>query len=94
MARGAKKGERRGGVQKGYQSEAKKKASELFVSILEDNVHLVESALVELHAKDKGKFLDVFSKLAQYFVPKKMEVDTPSETKITITRKVINGDRT
>lgn len=64
-----------GGKQKGYTSEPTKKAAQLFVSILEGEVDFIKDAFQEVRMKDKAKYLELYAKYAQYFIPKKAEFD-------------------
>ena len=67
--------EKAGGKKKGYTSEPIKKAQELFTSILEGEVDHIQEAFSEVRRKDKAKYLELYAKYAQYFMPKKTEVD-------------------
>jgi hypothetical protein len=69
------KGKKTGGKQKGYTAEPIKKATELFVSILEGEVDHIKGAFEEVRLKDKAKYLELYAKYAQYFIPKKTEVE-------------------
>jgi hypothetical protein len=64
-----------GGKPKGYTSEPVKKATELFVSILEGQVDHIKDAFDDVREKDKAKYLELYAKYAQYFIPRKTEVD-------------------
>jgi hypothetical protein len=62
-----------GGKQKGYTDATVQTARQRFVEICEGQNENVQSALEEVRKKDPAKYLDIMSKLAQYFVPKKVE---------------------
>ena len=80
-----KKGkEKTGGKQKGTENKLTKAARELFVETLEKQVPNVETALAEVYKKDKAKYLELFAKYAQYFVPKKIEATVKDETIVVI----------
>lgn len=64
-----------GGKVKGYTDENKKKATELFVLTLEGEVEHISSAFAEVRMNDKAKYLELFAKYAQYFIPRKTEVE-------------------
>lgn len=64
-----------GGKPKGHMDEHKKKATELFVAILEGEVDHIKQAFAEVRTNDKAKYLELYAKYAQYFIPKKTEVD-------------------
>lgn len=71
-----------GGKAKGYTSEPVKKAQELFVSILEGEVDHLQNALQKVRLKDPAKYLEIYSKFAQYFIPKKTELSGSLDTKV------------
>lgn len=75
------------GRQKGSQNKATKKAKELFLTIMEGEVDNIQDALEAVRKKDKGRYLEVLSKFLPYFIPKKLEIDTPTEMIINVKRK-------
>lgn len=48
-------------------------ARELFILTLESQVPNIQQAFAEVLEKDPARYLDLFSKYAQYFIPKKVE---------------------
>lgn len=64
---------KKGGKQKGHVQPEIKKARELFVQTLEKQVPDIEEAFAKVKAKDPAKYLELFAKYAQYFVPKQVE---------------------
>lgn len=64
---------KQGGRIKGTKDVLVKEARQLFVDILERQVPNIEQALNEVYNKDKAKYLELYAKYAQYFVPKKVE---------------------
>ncbi|WP_353077359.1 hypothetical protein [Flavobacterium sp.] len=48
-------------------------ARELFIMTLEAQVPNVHQAFADVLEKDPAKYLDLFAKYAQYFIPKKVE---------------------
>jgi hypothetical protein len=50
-------------------------ARELFIMTLEAQVPNVHQAFADVLEKDPAKYLDLFAKYAQYFIPKKIESD-------------------
>ena len=50
-------------------------ARELFIKTIEAQVPNIQTAFDEVFEKDKGKYLELVCKYAQYFVPKKIDVD-------------------
>ncbi len=50
-------------------------ARELFIMTLEAQVPNIHQAFAEVLEKDPARYLDLFSKYAQYFIPKKIESD-------------------
>lgn len=75
------------GRQKGTQNKATRKAKELFLSIMEGEVDNIQDALNAVRKENKGRYLEVLSKFLPYFIPKKIEVDTPTSLTINVRRK-------
>lgn len=48
---------------------------ELFIATIEGQVPKIEEAFDEVFENDKAKYLELICKYAQYFVPKKIDVD-------------------
>ena len=73
---GFEKGHKKaGGKQKGYVAEPIKKAQELFTQTLEGEVPYIKDAFEKVRAENPEKYLELFAKYAQYFIPKKTEVE-------------------
>jgi hypothetical protein len=81
-----------GGKQKGYTSEPVKKAQELFVSLLEGEVDHLQAAFDFVRKDDPAKYLEIYSKFAQYFIPKKTELSGSVDSKV-ITVKTPNDNK-
>jgi hypothetical protein len=79
------------GKPKGAENKTTKAAKELFVQIMEGQVDNIQESLERIREKDPGKYLEVLSKFFPYFIPKKMEIDTPEGFNIKITRKVVKA---
>jgi hypothetical protein len=75
------------GKPKGAMAKVNRQAKELFINIMEGEVDNIKNSLDELRTKDKGRYLEVLSKFFPYFIPKKVEIDTPSEITINVKRK-------
>lgn len=75
------------GKKKGTENKINKEAKELFISIMEGQVDNILSSLDEIRKKDKARYLEVLSKFFPYFIPKKVEIDTPHEMVISVKRK-------
>lgn len=75
------------GKPKGAVNKATRKAKELFLEIMDGEVDNIKNSLDELRKKDKGRYLEVLSKFFPYFIPKKVEIDTPGEIVINVKRK-------
>lgn len=94
---GFKKGNKEGqGRPKGAENKLTKEARELFIETLEGQVPFIEEAFKEVKEKNPAKYLELFAKYAQYFVPRKTE----NETKLDIgsfnfdeTIKKLRGDK-
>jgi hypothetical protein len=50
-------------------------ARELFIMTLESQVPNIQQAFADVLEKDPARYLDLFAKYAQYFIPKKVESD-------------------
>ncbi len=72
-------GKKYGGRQKGTPNKMTKASREVFIQTLEGQVPNIEQAFKDVLAKSPEKYLDLFAKYAQYFVPKKTESDIKTE---------------
>ena len=73
---GFKKGNKEGkGRPKGSENKVTADARELFIQTLEGLTPELQSAFEEVRKENPSKFLELFAKYAQYFVPKKTESD-------------------
>lgn len=79
------------GKPKGAENKTTKAAKELFVSIMEGEVDNIKDSLEKVRKKDPAKYLEVLSKFYPYFMPKKLEVDTPTGLRVNINRKIIKA---
>jgi hypothetical protein len=79
------------GKPKGAENKTTKAAKELFVSIMEGEVDHIKDSLEKVRKKDPAKYLEVLSKFYPYFMPKKLEVDTPTGLNINVNRKIIKA---
>ncbi len=71
-----KKGQKAGpGRPKGMENKLTTEAREMFIKTLEGQVPNIQQAFYDVLAKSPEKYLDLFAKYAQYFVPKKTETD-------------------
>ncbi len=71
-----KKGQKAGpGRPKGMENKLTTEAREMFIQTLEGQVPNIQKAFTDVLAKSPEKYLDLFAKYAQYFVPKKTETD-------------------
>lgn len=72
-----KKGEsgNKNGRPKGAQDKLTKEAREIFIETLEGQVPNIEDAFAKVLKESPSKYLELFAKYAQYFVPKKTEAD-------------------
>lgn len=68
-----------GGMKKGYKTEPVKKAQELFVQTLEGQVPYINDAFEELRKESPSKYLEIFAKYAQYFVPRKTDITSDGQ---------------
>lgn len=75
------------GKPKGAQNKTTKEARQLFISIMEGQVEHVNESLEQIRLKDPKDYLDTLSKFFPYFIPKKVEIDTPNEIIVNVKRK-------
>lgn len=75
------------GKPKGAENKTTKAAKELFVSIMEGQVDHIEAALDKIREKEPAKYLEVLSKFYPYFMPKKIEVDSPTDITVHVKRR-------
>lgn len=64
------------GRPKGAENKLVKEARELFIETLEGQVPFIEEAFREVKEKNPSKYLELFAKYAQYFVPRKSETES------------------
>ena len=62
------------GKPKGAEAKVNKEARQLFVETLQGQVGHIHNAFEQVRVKDPAKYLELFAKYAQYFVPKKVDV--------------------
>jgi hypothetical protein len=75
------------GRPKGLENKTTKEARELFISIMEGEVDKIKASLDTVRKQDAKEYLDVLSKFFPYFIPKKVEIDTPNEIIVNVKRK-------
>jgi hypothetical protein len=63
------------GRPKGSQNAIILTARELFIATIESQVPNIQIAFDEVFETDKAKYLELMGRYAQYFVPKKIDVD-------------------
>jgi hypothetical protein len=85
MPKGFQKGN--AGKPKGAENKTNKAARELFLSIMEGQQGYIEESLAEVRKKDHAKFLELLSKFYPYFIPKKIELDTPTNLTVNVKRR-------
>lgn len=68
-------GKKHGGRKKGTENKITKEARELFINTLENLTPEIEEAFRKVLKDSPSRFLDLYAKYAQYFVPKKTEND-------------------
>lgn len=79
------------GKPKGAENKTTRAAKELFVSIMEGEVDNIKESLDKIRKKDPALYLQTLSKFYPYFMPRKMEVDTPTGLNITVNRRIIKA---
>ena len=85
------------GKPKGAENKLTKEARELFIETLEGQVPNIEEAFKEVLEKNPAKYLELFAKYAQYFVPRKSENEVKGEVRASFnfedTIKKLRGDK-
>lgn len=72
------------GKQKGTKSKTTAAAKELFYEIMDGEIGNIKDALDKVRKKSPAVYLTTLSKLMPYFLPKKLEVDAPTELEIRV----------
>ena len=72
------------GRPKGSENKLTTEAREMFIKTLEGQVPNIQQAFYDVLAKSPEKYLDLFAKYAQYFVPKKTESEIKGELSSSI----------
>lgn len=67
------------GRPKGAENKLTKEARQMFIDTLEGQVPNIEAAFADVLKKNPAKYLELFAKYAQYFVPKKTESDIKAD---------------
>jgi hypothetical protein len=75
------------GKQKGTKSKTTTKAKELFYAIMDGEIGNIKDSLDKVRKKNPAAYLTTLSKLMPYFLPKKLEVDAPTEMIINVKRR-------
>lgn len=85
------------GRPKGAENKLTKEARELFIETLEGQVPNIEDAFAEVLKNNPAKYLELFAKYAQYFVPRKSESEVKGEVRASFnfedTIKKLRGDK-
>lgn len=93
-----KKGNKEGnGRPKGAENKLTKEAREIFIETLEGQVPNIEDAFDKVLKDSPAKYLELFAKYAQYFVPKKTESEVKGELSTNFnfneTLKMLKSDK-
>jgi hypothetical protein len=83
----SKFGKGNAGKPKGAENKTTKAAKELFVSIMEGEVDHIKESLEKVRKKNPALYLMTLSKFYPYFMPKKLEVDTPTQITVHVKRR-------
>lgn len=75
------------GKPKGAVNKTTQAAREIFLAIMEGQQEHIEDCLEKVRKKNPAKYLEVLSKFYPYFIPKKIEVDTPTTMTINVKRR-------
>ena len=86
-----------GGRTKGTPNKLDSQAREVFVRTLENQVDNIEEAFAKVLKDSPARYLDLFAKYAQYFVPKKTEAEIKADINgswdFNETLKKLKGDK-
>jgi len=93
-----KDGNKKGaGRPKGAGNKLTKEAREIFIETLEGQVPNIEDAFDKVLKDSPAKYLELFAKYAQYFVPKKTESEVKGELSTNFnfneTLKMLKSDK-
>ena len=84
------------GRPKGSENKLTTEAREMFIKTLEGQVPNIQQAFYDVLTKSPEKYLDLFAKYAQYFVPKKTESEIKGELSSSIdfneVMRKVNGE--
>ena len=75
------------GKPKGAKNKTTVAAKALFYEIMDGEIGNIKQALDKVRDKNPAMYLMTLSKLMPYFLPKKIEVDTPTEMIINVKRR-------
>ncbi len=77
------------GKPKGVQNKIDVEAKKVFLMTLEKQLPNIESAFDEVFKTDKAKYLELYAKYVQYFIPKKTEIEGSNNIFVPI--EIITG---
>jgi len=75
------------GRPKGSKNKTTESAKALFYEIMDGEIPNIKASLEKVRQKNPAMYLMTLSKLMPYFLPKKLEVDTPSEMIVHVKRR-------
>lgn len=75
------------GKPKGTKNRVTKASKELFLQIMDGEVENIKASLDRIRVKDPAMYLQTLSKFYPYFMPRKLEIDTPTELIVHVKRK-------
>lgn len=75
------------GKPKGAENKTTKAAKELFVAIMEGEVDHIKQSLDKIRKSDPALYLQTLSKFYPYFMPRKIEMDTPTSITVNVKRR-------
>mgnify|MGYP001419204736 CR=1 FL=1 len=83
-----------GGRKKGIENRTTKEAREILDQILFAEIDNVAAALKEIRDKNKMAYLDMYSKLLAYSLPKKTDITSDGEniTPTSVTIRIIKNE--
>jgi hypothetical protein len=84
------------GRPKGAENKLTKEARELFIETLEGQVPHITEAFEKVRKDNPTKYLELFAKYAQYFVPRKVDSNTTVQLEgfdFNETLKRLRGDK-
>ncbi len=86
------KGKKTGGRLAGVPNKTSRTARELFLATMDGEQANIKQCLDKVRKKNPATYLLILAKYFAYFMPKKLEVDTPTSITVNVKRTITWGD--